>query len=149
MRYHWGYTARRSSITKSNPWCFPPYFPKASSGTLSFAIRRFYNESLFTGLSMRYLCWPILRRRASNWNFPKRDSAPSQPLALARFFAFDPSLFSPHLKSHRDGSFRSVEAPPRSLAKFIRSYVHTHLSIYLRVCRFAPERVEKFQLFYS
>lgn len=96
----------------------------------SLAIRRFYNESLFTGLSMRYLCWPILRRRASNWNFPKRDSAPSQPLALARFFALDPRLFSPRLESHRDGSFRSTRTP-RAVWRNLYAPLHTYISTYL------------------
>ena len=51
----WGYfsTFHRASST---PWQAP----------LSSPIRCFYNESLFTGLSMRYLCYPILRLRASN-----------------------------------------------------------------------------------
>lgn len=65
----WGYfsTFHRASST---PWQAP----------LSSPIRCFYNESLFTGLSMRYLCYPILRLRASNWNFPSfRFLSLSQP----------------------------------------------------------------------
>lgn len=57
----WGYF---SACHRATPWQAP----------LSSAIRCFYNESLFTGLSMRYLCYPILRLRASNWNFPSRES---------------------------------------------------------------------------
>lgn len=49
----WGYF---SAFHRATPWQAP----------LSSAIRYFYNESLFTGLSMRYLCYPILRLRASN-----------------------------------------------------------------------------------
>lgn len=58
----WGYF---SAFHRATPWQAP----------LSSAIRCFYNESLFTGLSMRYLCYPILRLRASNWNFPSRESS--------------------------------------------------------------------------
>lgn len=144
-----GVTARPIWRRKVTPNVSPlPFLKRATEP--SPAIRHFYNESLFTGLSMWYLCWPILRRRASNWNFPKRDSAPSQPLALAWFFALDLRLFNPLLESHRDGSFRSARESPRSLAKFIRvsAYVHIHLSTYPCVCRFAPGRIGKFWPFY-
>lgn len=38
--------------------------------------------------------------------------------------------FFPSLKSHRDGSPRTAESPPRSLTKFIRASVHTYVSTY-------------------
>lgn len=100
---------------------------------------------------MRYLCWPILRRRASNWNFPKRDSAPSQPLAPARFFALDPrllnlsfllSLLLPPLKSDKGDSPHSAGAPPRSDKIYTRASICTYLSI--STCRFTPGSFDLF-----
>lgn len=113
---------------------FPPYSPKRAVKP-SFAIRRFYNESLFTGLSIQYLCCPILRRRASNWNFPKRDSAPSQPLALARFFSIRESSV-PTWNLTGMARFVPAEHPRavwRNLYAPLHTYIHAYIPIYVYV----------------